>query len=231
MQGVAFCPGLQTGVLRARTARSLCGPVCAMVKLHSAAADRNKGPILSELQRVLPEQGRLLEVASGSGQHIAHFAAALPQWTFVPTDVDETLCASVDEWVLEAGVRNVESAQLFDVRSWPWTMGVVDAIYNANMIHISAWDTTLALMRGAGSVLRDGGLLVMYGPYVVDGQSAQSNLSFSMSLRSRNKDWGVRELRDVQRVAREHALELQDVIEMPANNLIVIYRKQPQTGR
>lgn len=201
----------------------------AMAKLHSEAADRNKGPILDVLRRVLPAQGRLLEIASGSGQHVAHFATELPEWTFAPTDVDADARASINTWVREADLRNVESAVELDASSWPWPVGEVDAVMNANMIHISPWVSTLGLIRGAGRTLRDGGLLVLYGPYMVDGYTATSNVRFSESLRARNREWGVRELRDVERIALGECLELEETVKMPANNLCVIFRKKAST--
>jgi len=195
------------------------------MKRHAPAAERNRGPILEVLQRVLPEHGHALEVASGSGQHVVAFAAAMPQWTFSPSDLDPTARASVDAWVAELGLGNVRPAVTLDASAWPWPVTSVDAVLCSNMIHISPWDATLGLLRGAGEVLTPGGTLVLYGPFYVEGQSADSNVAFDRSLRSRDRSWGVRELEEIRSIASSHGLVHEQSVTMPANNLTVVFRR------
>lgn len=197
-----------------------------IMKLHSDAADRNKAPILKVLQRVLPASGHLLEIAAGSGQHVAFFADALPAWHFSPTDPTDNAVASIDEYIREAGVKNVAPAALLDATTWPWPVTAVDAIYVCNMVHISPWAATEGLMRGASRVLNEGGVMVLYGPYLVDGETAESNLKFSKNLRERNAEWGVREVRDVEKVAKQSRLVLKQILPLPANNLCVVFEKK-----
>jgi len=196
------------------------------LKRHAPAADRNRTAIADVLQRVLPGEGRMLEVASGSGQHVVTFAAQLPAWSFVPSDPDATARASVDAWVAESGLSNLERARDLDTRVGPWPDGPFDAVVAINMVHISPWAATTALLQGASRVLRPGGLLVLYGPYVIDGQTADSNRAFDASLRGRDPRWGVRELRTVLKAAGEHDLHEAERVAMPANNHCVILRLQ-----
>lgn len=195
------------------------------MKLYSAAAERNTAPILAVLQRLLPPSGRFLEIASGSGQHVAAFAAALPQWHFSPTDLDTGSLTSIDEWVAEAKLTNVSAAVQLDTSKWPWAVAEADVISACNMAHISPWNATLGLLEGAGKILGDAGMLLLYGPYVIDGKTADSNRRFTESLKSRNAEWGVRELRDVEKAAREKGFALQEIVQMPANNHVVVFRK------
>lgn len=196
-----------------------------MAKRTSGAAERNKEPILNVLQRVLPHTGTLIEISSGTGQHVAHFAAAMPQWTFHPTEYDKEELESID--ACSEGLSNVKPAITLDVTSASWNVpNEVDAVFNANMIHISPWNTTPGLMSGAVRHLKSDGILVTYGPYIVDGETAPTNIQFSQSLKSRDPTWGVRELRDVEKVANDSGMQLREIIEMPANNLSVIWVKK-----
>ena len=201
-------------------------PFCAtMAKRNAPAAERNKEPILRVLQRVLPSRGHLLEISSGTGQHVAHFAANMKDWTFQPSEFDKEGSSSIDAWT--DTLSNVKRSIYLDVRAVPWPVSsTFDAVFNANMIHISPWATTKGIMSGANRHLKDGGILVMYGPYIVDGKkTAESNLRFDQSLKSRNSSWGVRELREVEKVAEENGMKLKEIVEMPANNLCVVYEK------
>lgn len=192
-------------------------------RAHSPAAERNRGPILAELQRVLPARGLMLEIASGTGQHAAHFAAGLPGWTWLPTDGEARSLASIAAWC--DGLANVLPAQVLDVLapSWPAAPPQVDAIYCANMLHIAPWPCCAALMQGAARHLAPGGLLVLYGPYLVDGEpAAPGNLAFDADLRRRNPAWGVRRLADVLQQAEIAGLPLRERIAMPANNLLLV---------
>lgn len=194
-------------------------------RLHSPAAERNRGPIGAELLRLLPAQGVLLEVASGTGQHAAHCASALPGWTWWPSDPEPRSRASIAAWC--AGMANVRPPLALDVLAEPWP-GVpdrVDAVYCANMLHISPWATCAALMRGAAHRLRAGGLVLLYGPYLVDGEpTAPGNQAFDADLRQRDPRWGLRLLGEVQAEANAVGLVLHERIAMPANNLLLVFQ-------
>ncbi|HTJ04799.1 MAG TPA: DUF938 domain-containing protein [Caldimonas sp.] len=198
-----------------------------MAQRHSAAAERNRAPILAVLERLLPNHGIALEIASGSGQHAAHFAAALPGWQWQPSDGDASSLASIDAWC--AGLANVRPALALDVMRAPWS-GVaerVDLIFCANLLHISPWPTCAALMRGAARHLAPDGLLVVYGPFIVDGvETAPSNVAFDADLRARNPAWGLRRLDDVANEAEAAGLGLREHSAMPANNRMVVLAKR-----
>ncbi len=190
----------------------------------SPAAERNQAPILAVLDQVWPAEHKVLEIASGTGQHAAHFAAARPGWDWQPSDLDAPALAAIDARC--AGLVNVRPALALDVmRAWPADR--FDAVYNANMLHISPWATCSALMRGAADRLGPGGTLVLYGPFVVDGEvSAESNLAFDADLRARNPDWGLRQLSVVLDEARRAGFAPQRRVSMPANNLILVLQRQ-----
>ena len=193
------------------------------LRWHSPAADRNKGPIACELQRLLPPRGQLLEIASGTGQHAAHAATALPGWRWQPTDADPGALASIAAWC--AGQANVQPPVSLDVLDdpWPEVPPEVDAIFCANLLHIAPWGTCGALMAGAGRHLSAAGRLILYGPYLLDGAApAPSNLAFDADLRSRNPAWGLRRLAEVLAEAEAVGLRLSERVEMPANNLLLV---------
>jgi SAM-dependent methyltransferase len=199
---------------------------------HSPAAERNRGPILAELQRLLPAQGQALEIASGTGQHAAHFAASLPGWRWQPTDGDARALASIAAWC--AGLANVLPAQVLDVgaATWPAAPEPVDAIFCANLLHIAPWDTCAALMQGAARHLAPRGLLLLYGPYLVDGEpTAAGNLAFDADLRGRNPSWGLRRLSDVLQQAGAAGLRLRERVAMPANNLLLVLERAAAVNR
>jgi SAM-dependent methyltransferase len=188
------------------------------------APERNKGPILEVLQRVLPRRGTVLEIASGTGQHIVHFAQALPETSWQPSDPEADHRASILARTVAAGLTNVAPPLTLDVRQRPWP-AQADAILCINMIHIAPWDAALALLSEAGRLLPANGVLYLYGPYRRDGRdTAPSNADFDADLRRRNPEWGVRDLQDVQHHAADAGLVLQEVVAMPANNLSVIFR-------
>ena len=190
------------------------------------SAERNKGPILEVLSRVLPAQGKVLEIGSGTGQHVAHFAAALPGLTFQPSEMDMSRHASIAAWIREERLANVKPPLAFDVTALPWPVREVDAVVCINVIHISPWEATLALMKGAGGILPPGGVLVTYGPYRRDGRhTSPSNAQFDANLRSRNPAWGVRDLEEVASVAQREGLALEETVAMPANNFTVVFRR------
>jgi SAM-dependent methyltransferase len=205
----------------------------------SAPAERNRQPILDVLRRVLPPTGRALEIASGTGQHTAWFARHLPGWTWQPTDLDERNLESIAAWcfgpdpadVLDGApaLANVEPPRRLDVleASWP-VEGRFDAILCANMLHIAPWSCCAALMQGAARHLAAGGVLVTYGPYVVEGEPlAPSNAAFDADLRARDPAWGLRALGDVREAAGRVGLTLRERVAMPANNQMLIFEIQP----
>ena len=196
----------------------------------SPPAERNRGPILAELQRLLPACGLALEVASGTGQHAAHFAAGLPGWRWQPTDSEPKALASIAAWC--DGVANVLPPLQLDVQSapWPGVSAQVDAVYCANLLHIAPWATCPALMQGAARHLSAQGLLLLYGPYRVDGEpTAPGNTAFDADLRSRNPAWGLRRLADVLQQAAAAGLHLRERVAMPANNLLLVLARGPGT--
>ena len=190
---------------------------------HSPAAERNRGPILVELQRLLPERGVALEIASGTGQHAAHFASALPGWRWQPSDAETRSLASIAAWC--AGIGNVLAPIPLDVMSalWPGAPERADAVFCANLLHISPSATCAALMRGAARHLSPCGLLLLYGPYLVDGEPvAPGNLAFDADLRARNPAWGLRRLAAVVAQAEAAGLQLRERVQLPANNLLLV---------
>lgn len=190
------------------------------------AAERNREPILDVLRDVLPACGTVLEIASGTGQHAAYFAAALRQLDWQPSDAEPAACASIAAWVAQAALPNLRAPLALDVGAWPWPLEAADAIVCINMIHISPWASTLALFDGAARVLGDAGVLYLYGPYRRDGaHTAPSNAQFDAQLRNRNPAWGVRDLEAVVAAGRAAGFDLEAVVPMPANNLSVVFRK------
>ena len=195
---------------------------------HSPAAERNKAPILAALQRLLPARGRALEIASGSGQHALHFAAGLPSWHWQPSDADPAALASIEAWRAQAALANLGRALRLDVMAPRWPLSqAVDAVYSANLLHISPWPTCAALMRGAAAWLAPDGLLLTYGPYLeTGGPAAPSNLAFDADLRARNPAWGLRQLDAVASAAAAAGLVFEQRLPMPANNLLLVFRRK-----
>jgi SAM-dependent methyltransferase len=193
----------------------------------SPSAARNRDPILAVLSGHLPERGTVLEVASGSGEHIVHLAAAMGEGlTFQPTDADAAARASIDAWAQEMRRRNVLPALALDATAWPWPVAAADAVMCINMIHIAPWEATTGLMRGAAGVLPPGGLLYLYGPFTVGGiHTAESNADFDASLRARDPAWGVRDLAAVTAEANAAGFAAPEAVPMPANNLSLFFRR------
>lgn len=190
------------------------------------SAERNKQPILEVLARVLPPRGLVLEIGSGTGQHVAHFAKALPALVFQPSDMNVERHASIQAWVSEGSLSNVRPPLAIDLTKRPWPISAADAVVCINVIHISPWEATLALMAGAGMILPAGGVLVTYGPYMRGGaHTAPSNEAFDASLRARNPLWGVRDIDKVAEVAGLEGLVLDEAVPMPADNFTLVWRK------
>ncbi len=196
---------------------------------YAPATVRNREPILAVLQRHLPSQGLVLEIASGTGEHITFFARSLgPGLVFQPTDPDPAARASTDAWTAALGVTNVRPAIELDATSGDWPVTVADAVLAINMVHISPWAATEGLVRGAARVLPTGGVLYLYGPYRREGgHTAPSNEAFDSDLRSRNPDWGVRDVEAVTELARASGFDTPIIEQMPANNLSLVFRRLP----
>jgi SAM-dependent methyltransferase len=196
-------------------------PQSASALPHSPAAERNAPHILLALQAWLPPQARVLEVASGTGQHAQHFAAAMPGWDWQPTEATAAPLASIAARC--EGQAGVRAPLVLDVlTAWPVPAAGFDAVYTANLLHIAPWAVTPAFMQGAARALRPGGVLVVYGPFVVDGEPlAPSNAAFDADLRNRNPLWGLRALHEVQAAAASAGLRLVERRGMPANNLLL----------
>jgi len=195
------------------------------MKRHAPATARNRQPILDVLRPRLPADGLVLEVASGSGEHAVHFAAALPQLVFQPSDPDEEALASIDAWTADSGLANVRPAVALDTTAPNWPIERATAVLCSNMIHIAPWSAAAGLIAGAARLLPGHGLLFLYGPYRRNGHTAPSNEAFDRDLRRRNADWGVRDLEAVAALAEAHGFAPPEIIEMPANNLSVIFRR------
>jgi SAM-dependent methyltransferase len=190
------------------------------------AAERNKEPILTVLRRVLPQRGLVLEVASGTGQHVAHFAAALPRLEWQPSDPDPAMRASIAAWIAEAGLSNVRLPIDLDVRRPDWGIDRADAVVCINMVHIAPWEATLHLAAGAARLVNPAGVLFLYGPYRRFGRhTAPSNEDFDADLKRRSPEWGVRDLEAVAEVTAGHGFVLEEVVSMPANNFSVVFRR------
>jgi SAM-dependent methyltransferase len=198
------------------------------MKRHAQATERNREPLLAVLREVMPASGTVLEIASGTGQHAVFFARAFPGLRWQPTDMEPESLESISAWRAEEPLPNLLPPLALDASSDTWPVDSADVILNVNMIHISPWASCQGLMRGAGRVLTPGGCLVMYGPYFVEGrETAPSNLAFDASLRERNAAWGVRQLGAVTAEAARHGLERERVVDMPSNNLTLVFRKRP----
>ena len=202
-----------------------------MTKRSAPATERNREAILSILQNYLPNQGTVLEIASGTGQHAVFFAQQLTPRFWLPTDLDPTNMASIAAWREEADVANLLLPRQLDVRDSSWLIDCdfpapISAIVNINMLHISPWSCCEALFAGAAEVLNQSGVVILYGPFKRDGlHTAPSNAAFDEQLRSQDSAWGVRDLKAVVDIAVEQGFACQNVIEMPVNNLSVVFDK------
>ena len=195
--------------------------------LTSDAVARNRAPILAVLRRVLPVRGTVLEIASGTGEHAVHFAAALPHLMWQPSDVDAAARASIAVHRASARLPNLLAPLALDAAAVAWPVERVDAVVAINMIHIAPWRATEGLIAGAGRVLAGGGVLYLYGPYQESGRhTAPSNAVFDASLRARDPQWGVRDLGEVCALAAARGLDFAERIAMPANNLSVVFRRR-----
>ena len=210
------------------------------LRQFAPATQRNREPILAVLERVLPKEGTVLEIASGTGEHSIFLAPRLSPRRWLPSDQNRQALASIEAWQAHTSATNLHSPINLDVTTSTWPVETdrefisrlsltefpITAIVNINMIHISPWSACAGLMAGAGRVLPTDGILYLYGPFMINGQhTAPSNAAFDNSLRSQNFQWGVRDLKDVIALANTHHLKWVETVEMPANNLSVIFCK------
>jgi hypothetical protein len=195
--------------------------------LTSPSVARNRQPILSVLSRVLPPRGRVLEIASGTGEHAVFFSAALPSLIWQPTDQDPFALKSIAAHRTAARLANLAPPLLLDTSAPDWPVSHADAVVAINMIHISPWRATEGLIVGAERILTPGGILYLYGAFKENGiHTASSNAVFDESLRARHPRWGVRDVRDVTCLAKAHSLELVERVPMPAHNLSLVFRRR-----
>lgn len=199
----------------------------------AAAAERNKEPIRQVLAQVLPRQapgGRrplVLEVASGTGQHAVHMAAALPQLDWQPSDPDPAALESIAAHRTQAGLPNLLPPLRLDAAAPDWPVAAADALFCANMIHIAPWEAAMGLAAGAGRILPAGAPALLYGPFRRQGRhTAPSNAAFDESLRARDPRWGVRDEEEVAALFAAQGFVAEEVFEMPANNLILLFRRE-----
>lgn len=195
-------------------------------RLEYPATARNRDAILAVLRGVLPSSGLVLEIASGSGEHVVHFAQAFPRLTFQPSDPEDTALQSIKAWTEDSGLTNIRPPVMLDATSAQWPVTAADAILCINMIHIAPWRASEGLFRGAAKLLSPNAPLYLYGPYRrADVVTAPSNEAFDESLKARNAEWGLRDLETVAALARDNGFSGPAITEMPANNLSVVFRR------
>ncbi len=195
-------------------------------KRHAPATLRNRDAIAAVLAEWLPTTGTVLEVASGSGEHVVYFAQRFADLRWQPSDPDPAGLVSIAAWSAEAGLSNIAPPLPLDASAAAWPLGDADAVLCINMVHISEWGATLGLFAGAARLLASGGPLILYGPYIEpDVPTADSNLAFDVSLRTRDRAWGLRRLDDVKAAAAAAGLAFAERRSMPANNLMLLFRR------
>ncbi|ABE33775.1 methyltransferase small domain protein [Paraburkholderia xenovorans LB400] len=202
------------------------------LRQRSPSAERNCEPILAVLREALPATGRVLEIASGTGQHAVCFARAMPGLDWQPSDADAAARASIAAWIAHEGLANVRAPLALDVHQPDWGVDTLDAVVCINMIHISPWSATQALFAGASRRLVDGGVLYLYGPYKRGGaHTSPSNDAFDQQLRSRDPAWGVRDMETVVALGASVGLVCDGPLAMPANNFSLVFRKRTDAAR
>ena len=195
-------------------------------KRHAPATLRNRDAIAAVLADWLPATGTVLEVASGSGEHVVYFAQRFAELRWQPSDPDPAGLVSIAAWSAEAAMPNIAPPLPLDASAAAWPLGHADAVLCINMVHISPWGATLGLFAGAARLLASGAPLILYGPYIEPGvPTADSNLAFDVSLRTRDPAWGLRRLDDVKAAAAQAGLAIAARRAMPANNLMLLFRR------
>jgi SAM-dependent methyltransferase len=196
-------------------------------RLFSPSAARNRGPISEVLSQVLPEGGLVLEVGSGTGQHVVQFARAMPKLIWQPSERDADCLRSIRAWHSVEALPNVRPPLHLDVNALPWPVDSAAALVCINMIHIAPWSAAEALFSGCQSLLSGGGLMCLYGPFKRDGRhTSPSNKDFDALLRRQDPGWGVRDLDEVSGLAGEKGLDLLLTHEMPSNNLTIVFHRR-----
>ena len=198
----------------------------AGTRRSAPAALRNREPIAGVLEEWLPLTGLVLEIASGSGEHVVHFADRFPALEWQPSDVHPDALASILAWRNEAGEPNIREPIAIDAASSDWPLDHADAVLSINMVHISPWASAMGLLDGAARLLSAAAPLILYGPWLrADVPTAPSNLAFDVDLKRRNPQWGLRRVEDVASAAEDRGLRLEAIREMPANNLMLLFRR------
>ena len=204
------------------------------VKQAFVSSDRNRLPILAALRPLLPERGAILEIASGTGQQIVTYAAACPGLTWLPSDPDPMARASIAAWIRDEGLANVAAPQDLDVTraGWARELGTaVHGIVSANLLHVAGWDVCEGLVAGAAVLMDDAAFLLIYGPFMRDGRhTSEGNRQFDWMLGRQDPDWGLRDVEEVAARARRRGLRLDDIVQMPANNLSLVFRTAREAG-
>lgn len=215
----------------------------SLIRLKNPSADRNCQPILDCLLKILDRTQpglKLLEISSGTGQHISYISPSFPNITFYPSEYETSMFGSIRAFT--ESQRNVELPMTIDIRrpfgKWNWltvnlvptkVSGTFDYMLNINMIHITPWECTEGLFKNASGLLKPNGIMLTYGPFASNGiLIPESNVNFDQYLRSTNPEWGVRDLRDLQQLASTYGINLEKIFDMPANNKICVWRKNPQ---
>ena len=196
-------------------------------RLFSPTAGRNSGPISDYLQEILPKNASVLEIAAGTGEHAVANCQKRPDIDWQPSDPDHRSRLSQNAWRHECPGQIHPSLPLSmtDVEWWGG-LEPVDAFYCANMIHIAPWSAALGLAEGAGQLIRNKGIMILYGPFLEGTATAPSNLKFDRSLKSRNPEWGVRSLESVKHIFADVGFNLRARVEMPAENRILVFSRQ-----
>ena len=193
---------------------------------HAPATMRNRDAIVAILTDILPDQGTVLEIASGSGEHIVYFDKKFSHLCWQPSDPDPDACASIRAWIAKEQSSNILPPLQLSALDAKWPVDQPSAIICINMVHISAWEATIGLFQKASDLLQSGALLYFYGPYFREWvETAESNMQFDRDLRRRNHQWGLRDLADMDAVAGKNGFHRDAVVEMPSNNLSLVYRK------
>ncbi|WP_020590718.1 DUF938 domain-containing protein [Kiloniella laminariae] len=201
---------------------------------HAPATERNRAAILAVLRDILPCDGLLLEIASGTGEHAAWLGPQLAPLRWQTSEYSRDNFPGITAHLQDTGADNLLPPLHIDTTSDHWPLEQADAAVCINMLHIAPWAATCGLFAGMGRILKPSSPLYLYGPFFQDGvPTAPSNLNFDESLRSQNKEWGIRSLEDVQRVANEQGFHLEKIVSMPANNLSLVFKRplsSPKTG-
>ena len=195
------------------------------LRRSAPAALRNREPIAEVLREWLPDRGLVLEIASGTGEHVVYFAEHFPQLEWQPTDIHPEALSSIASWRDAVGLSNVREPIVLNAASASWPIEQADAVLSINMVHISPWDSALGLLDGSGRLLRGGGPLILYGPWLkADIPTAASNLAFDADLKARDPAWGLRSVEAFAAEAEERGFTLEQTRAMPANNLMLLLR-------